>query len=42
MEDDLIEYFLKWELEWLLPAGYEDDIKRVKEKTKWAKKKKLH
>ncbi len=27
MEDDLIEYFLKWELEWLLPAGYEDDVK---------------
>ena len=34
MEDDLIEYFLKWELEWLIPAGYEDDVKRVKEKTK--------
>ena len=34
MEDDLIEYFLKWELEWILPAGYEDDIKRVKEKMK--------
>ena len=35
MEDDLIEYFLKWELEWLLPTGYEDDIKREKEKMKW-------
>ena len=34
MEDDLIEYFLKWELGWLIPAGYEDDIKRVKEKMK--------
>ena len=34
MDDDLIEHFLKWELEWLLRAGYEDDIKRVKEKTK--------
>ena len=31
MEDDLIEYFLKWKLEWLLPAGYED---KVKEKMK--------
>ena len=34
MEDDLIEYFLKWELEWLISAGYEKDVKRVKEKMK--------
>ena len=34
MEDDLIEYFLKWELGWLLLTGYEDDVKRVKEKLK--------
>ena len=34
MEDDLIEYFLKWELQWLISASYEDDIKRVKEKMK--------
>ena len=34
MEDDLIEYFLKWKLGWLLPAGYEKDVKRVKEKMK--------
>ena len=34
MKDDLIEYFLKWELGWLLPAGYEQDIKKVKEKMK--------
>ena len=30
MEDDLIEYFLKWELEWLLPTGYEDKVKEIK------------
>ena len=34
MEDDLIEYFLKWEFEWLIPCEYEDDVKRVKEKMK--------
>ena len=34
MEDELIEYYLKWELGWLLTAGYEDDVKRVKEKMK--------
>ena len=31
MIDDLIEYFLKWELEWLIPCEYED---KVKEKIK--------
>ena len=31
MEDDLIEYFLKWELEWLIPCEYENDVKREKE-----------
>ena len=36
MSEELIKYFLDWELEWLLPAGFEDDIKRVKEKIKWA------
>ena len=34
MEDDLIEYFLKYELEWLILCEYEDDVKRVKEKLK--------
>ena len=34
MEDDLIEYFLRWELEWLIPCEYEKDVKRVKEKMK--------
>ena len=34
MEDDLIEYFLKWELEWLIPYEYEKDVKRVKDKMK--------
>ena len=34
MKDDLIEYFLKWELGWLLPACYEDDVNKIKEKTK--------
>ena len=30
MEDDLIEYFLKWELDWLLLTGYEDKVKEIK------------
>ena len=30
MKDDLIEYFLKWELGWLLSAGYEDKVKEIK------------
>ena len=30
MEDDLIEYFLKWELEWLIPCKYEDKVKEIK------------
>ena len=34
MSEELIKYFLDWGLEWLIPAGYEDDIKRVKEKMK--------
>ena len=34
MSEELIKYFLDWGLEWLLPAGFEDDIKRVKEKIK--------
>ncbi len=34
MEDDLIEYFLKWELEWLISCEYEEDVKRIKEKMK--------
>ena len=34
MSEELIKYFLDWGLEWLIPAGFEDDIKRVKEKIK--------
>ena len=30
MSKDEIIYFLKWELEWLLPAGYEDEVKQIK------------
>ena len=32
-KNDII-YFLSWELGWMIPCKYEDDIKRVKEKTK--------
>ena len=32
MSEELIKYFLDWELEWLLPAVFEDEIKRVKDK----------
>ena len=25
-----IIYFLKWELEWLIPAKYENEVKQIK------------
>ncbi len=30
MEDDLIEYFLKWELGWLIPCEYEKEVEQIK------------
>ena len=32
MEDDLIDYFLKWELGWLIPCEHEDKVKEIKKK----------
>lgn len=31
MDKDLILYFLKYDLEWLIPAGYENQIQEVKD-----------
>ena len=30
MSEELIKYFLDWDLEWLLPAGFENEINKIK------------
>ena len=30
MEDDLIEYFLKWKLSWMIPCKYEKEVEQIK------------
>lgn len=32
MSEELIKYFLDWGLEWLIPAGFENEIKEIKGK----------
>lgn len=34
MSKELIKYFLDWDLEWLIPAGFENEINEIKGKLK--------
>ena len=30
MSEELIKYFLEWDLGWLIPAGFENEVEQIK------------